>query len=163
MSIAWRKRCAPCSRTRIAGRDSPAPEFAVPEVGTTGRPSRTTRCGRTRSHSMGRSRAFGKSDDRRRFDRGGARVTPDADDADELDESGVPDLEGPLPEKAATGDPQEGLPPPSERPHSFDWGTTDAEQRAGEPLSLRTEHERPEVADNRGSGAPTDDEDDVVL
>jgi len=89
-------------------------------------------------------------------------VTPDADDAAELDESGVPDLGGPLPDKAATGDPQEGVPPPSERPHSFDWGVTDAEQRAGEPLSIRAEHERPEVTDDP-YGASSDDEDQVVL
>ena len=90
-------------------------------------------------------------------------MTPDADDAAELDESGIPDLEGPLPDKAATGDPQEGVPPPSELPHSFDWGVTDAEQQAGEPLSIRAEHERPEVTDDRDPVAGADDEDPIVL
>jgi hypothetical protein len=31
-----------------------------------------------------------------------------------LDSEGVPDLEGPIPEKAMTGDPQERLAPPNE-------------------------------------------------
>lgn len=62
-----------------------------------------------------------------------------------LDEEGIPDLEGPLPEKAATGDPQEGVPPPSDRPASLDWGVTDAEQREGEPMSVRVARERPEL------------------
>src|SRR6059058_2760041 len=58
--------------------------------------------------------------DRSEEDRGGRR----------LDEEGIPDLEGPLPEKAATGDPQEGLPLPSDRPA---------------PLDVRLSHEVPEV------------------
>lgn len=65
--------------------------------------------------------------------------------SDELDAEGIPDLEGPLPEKAATGDPQEGLAPPSERPAAFDYGVTDAEQRAGEPISVRVAREEPDV------------------
>ena len=73
--------------------------------------------------------------DRSEEDRGGRR----------LDEEGIPDLEGPLPEKAATGDPQEGLPLPSDRPASLDWGTTRAEEAGGEPLDLRLSHEVPEV------------------
>ena len=52
---------------------------------------------------------------------------PDPDDAAALDEDGIPDLAGPLAQKAATGDPQEGVPPPSDRPVSFDWGVTEAE------------------------------------
>jgi hypothetical protein len=62
-----------------------------------------------------------------------------------LDQEGVPDLEGPLPEKLATGDPQEGMPPPNDRPRaSTDWGTTAAEQRAGEPDDLRLAREVPD-------------------
>jgi hypothetical protein len=62
-----------------------------------------------------------------------------------LDEEGVPDLEGPLPEKAATGDPQEGLPPPNEKPRaSRDWGVTEAEQRMDEPLDDRLAREEPD-------------------
>jgi len=63
-----------------------------------------------------------------------------------LDEEGVPDLEGPLPEKAATGDPQEGLPPPNQRPRgSVDHGVTADEQRRPEPLDERLTREEPDV------------------
>jgi hypothetical protein len=61
-----------------------------------------------------------------------------------LDEEGIPDLAGPLPAKVATGDEQEGLMPPSDRPASLDWGTTAEEQRAGEPLSIRVARELPD-------------------
>jgi hypothetical protein len=62
-----------------------------------------------------------------------------------LDEEGVPDLEGPLPGKAHTGDPQEGLAPPNERPRaSVDIGTTAAEQEHGESLDRRLAREEPE-------------------
>jgi hypothetical protein len=67
-----------------------------------------------------------------------------------LDEEGVPDLEAPLPEKEATGDPQEGLSPPNERPRaSVDHGVTAEEQRRPEPLDDRLAREEPDVA-----GAP---------
>jgi hypothetical protein len=63
-----------------------------------------------------------------------------------LDDEGVPDLEGPLPEKAATGDPQEGLAPPNEAPRaSVDHGVTPAEQREPEPLDTRLAREEPDV------------------
>jgi hypothetical protein len=62
-----------------------------------------------------------------------------------LDDEGIPDLEGPLPEKAATGDPQEGLPPPSDRPASFDVGVTEAEQQRGESISERVAREVPDL------------------
>ena len=63
-----------------------------------------------------------------------------------LDEEGVPDLEAPLPGKAATGDPQEGLPPPNERPRaSVDHGVTAEEQRRPEPLDQRLAREEPET------------------
>jgi hypothetical protein len=73
-----------------------------------------------------------------------------------LDDEGIPDLQGPLPEKELTGDPQEGLMPPGDRAHAeADWGVTDDEQRAGEPLDVRVRHERPDVGE-------TDPVDDVV-
>jgi|SRR4051812_20636807 len=62
-----------------------------------------------------------------------------------LDEEGIPDLEGPLPEKVATGDPQEGVSPPADRPNSFDFGVTVDEQREGEPIGVRVARERPDV------------------
>jgi hypothetical protein len=65
-----------------------------------------------------------------------------------LDSEGVPDLEGPLPEKAMTGDPQEGLAPPNERPRaSVDFGTTAEEQREGESLDMRIAREEPDMLD----------------
>jgi hypothetical protein len=63
-----------------------------------------------------------------------------------LDDEGMPDLDGPAPGKAETGDPQEGLPPPGDRPRaSVDWGVTAEEQREGEPIGVRVEREVPEV------------------
>src|SRR5258705_11267548 len=61
-----------------------------------------------------------------------------------LEEEGLPDLEGPLSEKAATGDPQEGVAPPSDRPASFDYGVTDDEEERGEPISVRVAREQPD-------------------
>jgi hypothetical protein len=62
-----------------------------------------------------------------------------------LDQEGIPDLEGPLPEKAATGDPQEGASPPTDRPASQDYGVTAEEQSRPEPLDVRLARERPDV------------------
>jgi hypothetical protein len=62
-----------------------------------------------------------------------------------LDQEGIPDLEGPLPGKAATGDPQEGAPPPTDRPASTDYGVTADEQSRPEPLDVRLARERPDV------------------
>jgi len=62
-----------------------------------------------------------------------------------LDEEGIPDLEGPLAEKAATGDPQEGVSPPSDRPASFDYGITAEEQSRPEPLDVRLAREVPDT------------------
>jgi hypothetical protein len=61
-----------------------------------------------------------------------------------LDEEGIPDLEGPLPEKAATGDPQEGTSPPSDRPASLDDGVTAEEASRPEPLDQRLARELPD-------------------
>ncbi|HEY7107507.1 MAG TPA: hypothetical protein VH986_13955 [Acidimicrobiia bacterium] len=73
---------------------------------------------------------------------------PDYDEARStgrtLDDEGVPDLEGPLPEKERTGDPQEGASPPADRPASEDFGTTAAEQERGESISRRVEREVPD-------------------
>jgi hypothetical protein len=62
-----------------------------------------------------------------------------------LDAEGIPDLEGPLPGKAATGDPQEGAPPPSERPAAGDYGVTADEQARPEPLDARLARELPDT------------------
>jgi len=62
-----------------------------------------------------------------------------------LDAEGIPDLEGPLPEKAATGDPQEGVAPPSDHPAAADYGVTAEEQSRPEPLGDRLARELPDV------------------
>jgi hypothetical protein len=74
-----------------------------------------------------------------------------------LDEEGLPDLEGPLDSKAATGDPQEGLSPPTDRPVSDDYGTTGEEQSRPEPLEVRVARELPDRV--RGG----DDDERIVL
>ena len=66
-----------------------------------------------------------------------------------------------MPEKAATGDPQEGLPPPSDRPASFDWGVTAAEAAEGESIATRVAHERPDFDEPYAVRA--DEDDRVVL
>ena len=64
-----------------------------------------------------------------------------------LEDEGVPDLEGPLEGKRLTGDAQEGVPPPADRPGpGRDWGTTASEQRHDEPLRRRLLREEPEDA-----------------
>src|SRR5436190_23441989 len=66
-----------------------------------------------------------------------------------LDDQGVPDLAGQLPEKDPTGDPQEGMTPPSDRPRaSTDWGVTADEARAGEPIGVRVERELPDFSES---------------
>jgi hypothetical protein len=87
-------------------------------------------------------------------------LTPDGDvnarTGPSLDDEGIPDLEGPLPEKEATGDPQEGVMPPRDHPvAATDWGITGDEERAGEPLDRRVAHELPDIGE-------TDPVDDIV-
>jgi hypothetical protein len=63
-----------------------------------------------------------------------------------LEAEGVPELEGPLPEKEVTGDPQEGVAPPNYFPKAAtDWGTTAEEQRRFEPLDVRLAREQPDL------------------
>ena len=62
-----------------------------------------------------------------------------------LDQEGIPDLEGPLESKVATGDPQEGASPPTDRPASLDYGTTAYEQEHEEPLDAKLAREVPDV------------------
>src|SRR5436309_15291386 len=66
-----------------------------------------------------------------------------------LDDEGVPDLAGPIPAKDATGDPQEGMAPPGDRPRaSTDWGATADEARAGEPIGVRVGRELPDFSES---------------
>ena len=85
-----------------------------------------------------------------------------------LDEEGIPDLEGPLPGKAATGDPQEGVAPPTDRPAAADYGVTADEQSRPEPLDDRLARELPDVPSASESDqpllvAPDDDVDGELI
>ena len=63
----------------------------------------------------------------------------------ELEANGVPDLEGPLPEKAITGDGQEGLVPPRNTLQGADeWGVTASEQARPETVADRAKRELPD-------------------
>jgi hypothetical protein len=77
------------------------------------------------------------------------------------DEEGMPDLDPPAPGKAMTGDPQEGLAPPGDRPRaSVDHGVTAEEQLEGESLDDRIAREVPDVtiAPEADPGELVDDE-----
>jgi hypothetical protein len=70
-----------------------------------------------------------------------------------LDEEGIPDLEGPLPEKSATGDAQEGLAPPNDDPGaSVDRRAVPVEERRNETIDERLAREQPE-SDAAGAGS----------
>ena len=74
----------------------------------------------------------------------------------ELEEEGIPDHVGPLPGKAMTGDQQEGLSPPRDRPvASEDLGTTAEEQREGESLDERLAREEPDLDQGDVGAEPT--------
>ncbi len=64
-----------------------------------------------------------------------------------LDAEGIPDLEGPLPQKVATGDAQEGISPPADDEYvgADEYGTTAEEQREGESLDSKLAREVPDV------------------
>ena len=61
-----------------------------------------------------------------------------------LDAEGIPDHEGPLDAKTATGDGQEGLIPPGEAPLGADRDVTATEQREGSTLDERLAIEEPD-------------------
>lgn len=79
---------------------------------------------------------------------GSATTMPDDEPlVPSLESEGIPDLEGPLREKAATGDAQEGLYPPSEGGYvgADEFGTTAEEERRGESLDAKLARERPDI------------------
>lgn len=66
----------------------------------------------------------------------------------DLEAEAVPDRGDSLAAQEATGDAQEGLAAPLDRPQGVEeWGTTASEEAAGEPLDLRLSREEPEVLD----------------
>lgn len=91
----------------------------------------------------------------------------------QLEDEGIPDHEGPLPQKARSGDQQDGMIPPGTEPQAVDrFGTTAAEQVRGGRLSQRLEAEVPDGTDEIARDDPgqmtaqgdaeTDDEDTLV-
>lgn len=87
--------------------------------------------------------------------RGDTEHTAPADLERDLEDEGVPDLEGPLDEKALTGDSQEGVPAPRNRPGAVrDYGVTAAEQRTDEPLRRRLLREQPDVGEDVTEESP---------
>ena len=78
------------------------------------------------------------------------------DPSDPFEDEG---LASPDPEQAAkriTGDTQDGIPVPGERPVAVnDFGTTVAEQQAGEPLDLRLAREEPDLLARSGAAPDT--------
>jgi hypothetical protein len=83
------------------------------------------------------------------------------DPGDPLEEEGVPGQESGLPGKRITGDTQDDMTPPAERPLlAEEFGTTAAEQAEGEPLSGRLRREVPDVAHGDPSGQPYPDSPD---
>ena len=80
--------------------------------------------------------------------RGDTEYTAPSELERDLEDEGVPDLEGPLDEKKITGDSQEGIPAPRDRPGEVrDYGVTAAEQRTDEPLRRRLLREQPDTTD----------------
>lgn len=72
-----------------------------------------------------------------------------------LDDEGVPDLEGPLPQKEATGDPQEGLPPPNDAPGpSTDRRVTPVEEQRSDTVGERVEREQPDLGEAAPAAGP---------
>ena len=84
------------------------------------------------------------------------------DPGDPLEDEGVPGQESGLPGKRITGDTQDDMTPPAEGPmYAEEYGTTAAEQAAGEPLDVRLAREVP-ASGHPGSGTgdpfPDDEE-----
>lgn len=68
------------------------------------------------------------------------------DPGSEFEEEGIPDHEGPLPGKVATGDQQEGMAVPADAPeYSDDHGVTAEEQREGDRIETWVSAEEPDV------------------
>jgi hypothetical protein len=79
--------------------------------------------------------------------------TNEPDPGSLLEDEGMPDMSDALPSKVITGDAQEDLAPPGERPvASVDFGITAEEMRSGEPLGGRLAREEPEVYALRADG-----------
>jgi Family of unknown function (DUF5709) len=77
---------------------------------------------------------------------------PERDPDSELEDEGIPDLADSTPERKLAADPQ-GPSVPGDQPVAVDdFGTTAAEQAAGEPLDQRVDREVPEDQAMYGGG-----------
>ena len=78
--------------------------------------------------------------------------------ADPFEEEGLASPDDGYDGKRETGDTQEEMPVPGDRPTAVnDWGTTALEESEGEPLSLRLSREEPE----RSADTPADESPDA--
>jgi hypothetical protein len=81
--------------------------------------------------------------------------------ADPFEEEGLASPDPGYDGKRETGDTQEEIPVPGERPVAVDeWGTTAAEEIAGEPLDLRLSREEPDLLE-RAQTTPADESPDA--
>jgi hypothetical protein len=77
------------------------------------------------------------------------------DPGDPLEDEGIPGQESGLPAKRVTGDPQDDLAPPTDRPlGAEEYGTTAAEHAAGEALDGRLRREQPDRLAGADDGQP---------
>lgn len=68
------------------------------------------------------------------------------DPSDPFEDAGLAAEESGVPGKRITGDPQDDMPVPGDTPIAVDdFGTTAAEEQAGEPLDLRLSREEPDL------------------
>jgi hypothetical protein len=100
-------------------------------------------------------------------------TTRTPDPADPYEEAGLPATDDALPGKLITGDVQDDVVVPNDRPTYVDqYGTTDLEAELGEPLGERLAHEEPDVlsqldqpwtdsGDDSGNPYPSDPEERV--
>ena len=71
---------------------------------------------------------------------------PRSDENPELEQEGIPDLQG--------GDPEGGIIPPRDYPQgATEYGTTAEEAHRGEPLAIRLAREEPEISVDDEVGA----------
>jgi hypothetical protein len=78
--------------------------------------------------------------------------------ADPFEEQGLASADPELTGKRMTGDDQDDPVVPAENPVAVDdFGTTAAEEAAGEPLDLRLSREEPEVGDVAGAATDSSD------
>ena len=76
------------------------------------------------------------------------------DPADPFEEAGLASPDPGYDGKRITGDTQEEIPVPAEQPVAVeDWGTTGAEEIAGEPLDVRLAREEPDLGASAGRAA----------